>query len=100
MTWHIERDYINGGPGDPTPSRVGRTIHLNPIACDDDKVNAAPVVRFRILDDDDVVYYGGWLNDDDECLNQISVGEWAMRDAGATVVQVKRKGVWTTEVDV
>ena len=49
----------------------------------------SPKVRFRCLDDDGVVYYGGWLYDDDMSEVQFAVLDWAKYDAGCTTIEVK-----------
>lgn len=55
-------------------------------------------VRFRLLDDDREVYYGGWLHDDDECENQSACLYWGMYDSGCTIIEVKREGQWVQEI--
>jgi len=56
--------------------------------------------RFRMLDDDRIPYYGGWLLNDDECLVQSTLLEWGMYDAGCTIIEVKDKatGEWVQEI--
>lgn len=86
MAWKIDRDYINGGDGDSTPSRVG--IHSPGPELE------GPTFRFRILDDDGEVYYGGVADADaaenDEAPSGLySALKWAEHDAGATDIQVR-----------
>lgn len=60
-------------------------------------VPSGPKVRFRLKDDDDIVYYKGWLYDDDEGDTQFRVLEWAQRDSGCTYIEIwdKEKKKWT-----
>lgn len=57
-----------------------------------------PKMRFRLLDDDNEVYYGGWLLNDDECINQQIILDWAMHDSGAVIIQVKVNNEWVQEI--
>jgi hypothetical protein len=84
MAWKIDRDYINGGEGDPVPSRVG--LGSGELE--------GPTFRFRIRDDDGEVYYGGVADDaaarDDEAPGGLYTAlQWATHDAGATDLQVR-----------
>jgi hypothetical protein len=54
--------------------------------------------RFRLLDDDREVYYGGWLLDDDECLVQMMVSAWGTWDAGAIHIEIKKGDEWVMEI--
>jgi hypothetical protein len=98
MAWKIDRDYINGTVDDicHLPSRVGSegaiTVDGDPLPSDGERV------RFRIKDDDGEVYYGGWLNDDEECANQLSALSYGTWDAGATEIEVKRDGKWVQDI--
>ena len=80
--WIIDRDYING---DDVPSRVGRSYSWHP-----SMRNHPETVRFRALDDDGEVYYGGYLL---EAVDGESTGsnllDYVMRDAGAVCLQVR-----------
>jgi hypothetical protein len=86
MAWKITHDYINGGDGDSVPSRVG-TRSTGPEL-------EGPTFRFRILDDDGEVYYGG-VADADAAVNDdapsglYSALAWAEHDAGATDLQMR-----------
>jgi hypothetical protein len=94
MTWKIDHDYLNTDPKGSQfyiPSRVGTCGSTN-------LTEVKETVRFRLLDDDGEVYYGGWLHDDGECLNQESALSYGMHDAGCTVVEVKRDGSWVQEI--
>lgn len=57
-----------------------------------DYLDSNNIVDFRALDDDRIVYYEG--EGDDEGLE--AVFEWAMRDAGVTIIQIKDTltGTW------
>ena len=54
--------------------------------------------RFRLLDDDREVYYGGWLLNDDQCLVQMMVSAWGTYDAGAIHIEIKKDGEWVMEI--
>lgn len=98
----IDHDYL-WRKGDELPSRVGaeweaipgfdydNTWTLHPIA-DGEKV------RFRVKDDDGEIYYGGWLLNDNECINQQVILKWCEHDAGATDIEVKVNDEWITEI--
>ena len=86
--WKIDRDYI-AEPGEPSRVGVsGEVLHYSSI----------PKIRFRMLDDDSIVYYGGWLNDDPDCANQFSALSFGTYDAGCTTIEVKREGEWVQEI--
>ena len=89
--WHIDRDYLSE-PGEE--SRVGMDSGLDRWATSMKR----PKIRFRLLDDDKIVYYGGWLHDDRDCMNQSDALAFGMHDAGCTEIQVKREGKWVTEI--
>lgn len=109
--WRIDRDYLNpvGGPD----TRVGRTESTDvmpPLAVvmgespypglpsvDEDGVEY-PLVRFRLLDDDREVYYGGLLHDDPEALNQTAALRFGEGDAGCTIIEMKRGEKWEVEI--
>lgn len=54
--------------------------------------------RFRLLDDDDIVYFGGWLRNDDYCAVQQTVLSWGTWYAGCTTIEVKINGEWKREI--
>ena len=56
------------------------------------------ITRFRCLDDDDNVYLGGWLLNDDWCAVQQTVLSWATWDSGCTTIEVKVDGEWKREI--
>jgi hypothetical protein len=108
--WRIDRDYINDDG--IVPSRVGtqeehsripviawvagmQSERLPETGADGQPL---PLVRFRLLDDDEQVYYDGELHDDGEGLNQLAALRYGEGDAGCTIVEVKRDGQWVREV--
>ena len=94
MGWQIDRDHLNekwnreGGEYN-SESRAG-TKGKGPVASN--------VIRFRLKDDDEEVYYSGRLHDDDECENQLRALEFGTMDAGCTIIEVKRFGQWQQEI--
>jgi hypothetical protein len=54
--------------------------------------------RFRLLDDDREVYYGGWLLNDDGCIVQMMVSSWGTYDAGAIHIEIKKDDKWVMEI--
>ncbi len=89
--FRIDRDYL-WKEGDTTKSRVGvASVGWGYIE------NSTPI-RFRCLDDDGVVYYGGSLVDDDECNGQEKALNFCMNDAGCTTIQVKYSNEWVQEI--
>jgi hypothetical protein len=99
--WKIDRDYICG---EGEVSRVGTTgdTHGDGVFEAIEKLpgeaEGLAKIRFRMLDDDREVYYGGWLHDDDECLNQVEASRFGTNDAGAIWIEVKRDGEWKLEI--
>lgn len=97
--WVIDRDYINVG-SDAQHSRVGigetaTSFHRGVAVAE-----VSNPVRFRVLDDDGEVYYGGaisraWIDGEEELA--FSPLAWAMGDAGATELQYHYgDGAWRT----
>lgn len=87
VTIKIDRDYISE-PGEET--RVGTEIET--------PYTEGYWTRFRCKDDDGIVYYGGKLINDDLCENQSVIFDWAMHDAGCTMVEVWIYEQWTQEI--
>jgi hypothetical protein len=59
-----------------------------------------PHTRFKLYDDDNELYYEGWLYNDDQCLVQQFVLAWAETDSGCTVIKVRQPDLtWTQEID-
>lgn len=54
--------------------------------------------RFRMRDDDGIIYFGGWLLNDDECAVQQTVLSWGTWYAGCTTIEVRANGVWKQEI--
>lgn len=48
--------------------------------------------QFKLYDDDGELYYEGWLVDDDECMVQQFVLDWAKADSGCTDIKVLKDG--------
>lgn len=44
--------------------------------------------KFKLYDDDDELYYEGWLLNDDWCIVQQFVLKWAEVDSGCTLITV------------
>lgn len=88
--WVIDRDYISR---ENDLSRAGLTSR----GWNSD-ISAQALVRFRLLDDDGEIYYGGSLVDDDECMSQDAALAFGANDAGCTHIQVKRDGKWIQEI--
>lgn len=104
--WAIDRDHIDVGRvgtgqrdaeqvRDDAARIIGRRVTI------EDNLSAACVedpVRFRVLDDDGEVYYGGaisrsWLDGDEELAFAPLI--FATADAGATDMQYRDKnGEW------
>lgn len=77
MYWKIDRDYLVDGEI-ITETRVGTKVG--------EKQNAVgKIMRFRLLDDDLEVYYGGEADDD----GLESVFDFAQRDAGTTLLETR-----------
>lgn len=102
----IDRDYLSRGGylhGEPMEKRIGTEWTLGSIKDSTGGVidlTDAEKVRFRLLDDDNEVYYGGWLLDDVDCFIQDAVLEWGKYDSGCTTIQVKQEpnGEWRTDI--
>ena len=83
MAWKIDRDYLE--ETDSEYNRVG-TTSLGPEMGDE-------TFRFRLLDDDGEVYYGGVADraaaeNDEEVGGLYEALRWAMADAGAVNLEV------------
>lgn len=90
----IDRDYINNDG--IVSSRVGflwtaEEVNNIAFAFDDEPIDFTKVdrVRFRLLDDDENPYYGGWLFNEASCMVQQMLLRWAEHDAGCTIIEVK-----------
>jgi hypothetical protein len=72
-------------PGDQSDSRVNEVVICKfhtPVPDD--------LLDVRLLDDDRILYYEALA--DDESLEHLFY--WAQRDAGVTILQVKKGGKW------
>jgi hypothetical protein len=54
--------------------------------------------RFRLYDDDEILYYSGYFYDDDECLNQMQLLDWGMYDSGCTIIKVAEGSEFIEEI--
>jgi hypothetical protein len=54
--------------------------------------------HFKLYDDDKELYFEGWLLNDNECLVQQFVLDWAKADAGCTEIHVQVDGKYIQEV--
>lgn len=55
--------------------------------------------RFRLLDDDGIPYFGGWLLNDEWCAVQQTVLSWGTWYAGCTTIEVRdQDNEWTQEI--
>jgi hypothetical protein len=92
MNWIITKDHLATGD---QKGRVGVGNVSN------EHEVALPRVRFRLLDDDDEVYYEGVMDkegfDDADESQAFAPLDWAMADAGCTEMQYREgNGAWTT----
>lgn len=56
--------------------------------------------RFKLYDDDDILYYEGYFYDDDESENQMYLMDWGMYDSGCTKILVaEENGEFVLEID-
>lgn len=103
LGWAIDRDYLTQGEGNrigigQTEGDAGGFYRVT-ITKDLKASDVINPVRFRTLDDDGEVYYGGsisaeWINGAEEFA--FGPLAYAQADAGATELQYKRDGVWVT----
>lgn len=64
-----------------------------------EKLEQLPDTKFKLYDDDNELYYSGWLKDDGgELLVQQFVLAWAMADSGCTSIKTERNGEWVQEI--
>jgi hypothetical protein len=85
-TWKIDTSYINESDDPPKAEAVGEypTTFPDP-------------TRFRLLDDDRLVYFEGVLDGGHENA-QIDALEWGKKDAGCTIIEVLRDNQWRMEI--
>jgi hypothetical protein len=78
MTWRIDRSYLDKGEFKFTMNATG----------EGSTKNTPNRVRFRILDDDDVVYFGGWSTDSVTAAAFAPL-DWAADRYGATAIDYR-----------
>jgi hypothetical protein len=85
MSWIIDIDHITHGASVGTMGPRGYTGKGHELAC-----------RFRILDDDGIVYYEGRNNtsDDDNAFGPLD--DFGAPNAGCTSIQYLVNGRWET----
>lgn len=101
LMWEIDRDYITEEGEESRVGVKGESINvgLAPFMPEYQDLPTAPVVRFRMKDDDGIIYYGGWLHSDTDCLNQQAALAYGMNDAGCTTIEIKfGNGKWVQEI--
>ena len=54
--------------------------------------------EFKLYDDDNELYYEGWLINDDQCIVQQFVLAWAQVDSGCTTVLVQTGDKYIQEI--
>ena len=64
----------------------------------EDTLDVLPVTRFKLYDDDGILYFSGWLKDDEDSMVQMFVGAWAAADSGCTTLKVERNGEWVQDI--
>jgi len=89
MHWRITEDLL-WEPTDSWPTRVGTS------RSDHGENGIANAVEVRLLDDDRIHYYTAVCEDTEESLTDLF--QWAMRDAGVTILQMKKNGKWEDEI--
>lgn len=59
-----------------------------------------PETKFRLYDDDEILYYSGWLKNDTDCMVQQFVLAWAMADSGCTIIKIFHpiSNTWIQEI--
>lgn len=94
----IAKDYLWRETDDADSCEEGREFHLDALISwwgwpDDENeirlcVDTAQKTKFKLFDDDDELYYSGWLLNDDGCYVQQFVQKWAEVDSGCTTILV------------
>lgn len=54
--------------------------------------------KFKLYDDDDELYYSGWLYNDDQCIVQQFVLKWAEADSGCTTILIHNGSEYVQEI--
>lgn len=86
--WYIDRDYIQGYVTDTLTLASAAGTHSR--GWKPEMKKDPETVRFRLLDDDGEVYFGGYLleSEDGESAGWALLS-WAMADAGAVRLDVR-----------
>tara|TARA_R110000803_G_scaffold10308_6_gene31713 strand:- start:6939 stop:7217 length:279 start_codon:yes stop_codon:yes gene_type:complete len=68
--------------------------HLDDLKCNDDRLKKLKKdegynVFFKLYDDDDTLYYSGYLHEDEE--DEFAPLDWAMADSGCTDIKYRGK---------
>jgi hypothetical protein len=97
MPWIIDRDYISSGE-DRVPSKKGTNAFAVGVCSRSwlkltSEQRKKATARFRMLDDDGNVYYGGRCTADVEFQ---PLDDFGMPNAGCTTIQFRENGEWRT----
>jgi hypothetical protein len=79
MAWKITRDLLEG-----------KDVHISNM-----HDNIPMPFKFRLLDDDGIVYFEGYSNDN-ESLMAFDPLDWALADSGCTSIEYLNNGTWET----
>lgn len=85
MAYIITTDHIAD-----TYSPPGTNLNAHGLHQGDPYKETEPMLQFRILDDDDELYYEGIVTDNEDILEVLN---WATANAGATQMLITRNGV-------
>jgi len=88
MAYIITVDHVTDGYTPP-----GTNLNAHGLSQGDPYKESIPMLQFRLLDDDDELYYEGVVTDDENILDVL---DWATGNAGATQMLTSTNGVaWT-----
>lgn len=87
--WNITVDHNE--PERPHPLRDvnGRPVFITTV-----ETFLQRTINFRIYDDDDILYFEGWMHEGIE--DDFAPLNWAMADSGATRIDLQENGKWVT----
>ncbi len=93
--WVITKDHLYD-PEDGLPSRVGTQGPSD--ATEQQLAKAAQGRKWRVLDDDGIVYYEGriWTEEPGSELDFGPLWDFGAPDAGAVIIQYRQGGKWVT----
>ena len=91
MAYIITVDHITDGYSPPKTN-----LHAHGLSIGDPYEEETPMLQFRLLDDDDELYYEGVVSDDEYILDVL---DWATANAGATQMLTSPNGVAWTHVN-